>query len=364
MRAGSRLALEARGKWGFPRCVSLRRRGNDCSFFSSPTPRGPALSSARFEASRADSAMRAVAACTARHVAASRSVASRAAWCRPPRRGTPARASLRASSAASSAAPDPSFSERETRKTLYLIRHGRTEMNEYLARHRWDDARFTDPMLFDTRLTSEGEAQAVALRAITEKLKPEPQLIVASPLRRALRTAELAFGLERYAATPRVTCVHARERVFHASDVGRPASEVRRDFPEWCVEELRAAHGDDAPWWYAGGDDDVADDADLSGGTKAKTWTTRVHKQTENDGETDDESSPVLRSGVPSEPSEVFEARMARLKAWLESRPESHIAIVAHWGVWFSLTGREFENCELVTLDVDDLEPGRGKMPG
>ena len=65
-------------------------------------------------------------------------------------------------------------------------------------------------MLFDTRLTALGEAQAVALRAITEKLKPEPQLIVASPLRRALRTAELAFGLERYAATPRVTCVHAR----------------------------------------------------------------------------------------------------------------------------------------------------------
>jgi hypothetical protein len=71
----------------------------------------------------------------------------------------------------------------------------------------------------------------------------------------------------------------------------------------------------------------------------------------------------VLRSGVPSEPSEVFEARMKDLKDWLERRPESHIAIVAHWGVWFSLTGREFENCELVTLELDDLEPGKGKMP-
>jgi hypothetical protein len=54
---------------------------------------------------------------------------------------------------------------------------------------------------------------------------------------------------------------------------------------------------------------------------------------------------------------------MKDLKDWLERRPESHIAIVAHWGVWFSLTGREFENCELVTLELDDLEPGKGKMP-
>ena len=317
---------------------------------------GSALSSARFEATRAHSAMRAAAACTARHVAASRSVASRAAWRRPARFGTPARAPLRASRAAASSTPDPSSSARETRKTLYLIRHGRTEMNEYLAKHRWDDAQFTDPMLFDTRLTAQGEAQAVALRVITEKLHPQPRLIVASPLRRAMRTAELAFGVERYDSTPRVTCVHARERVFHASDVGRPAGEVKRDFPEWCVKELREAHGDDAPWWYAGDDSD-ADDADGRGVTRART--TREHQ---NHGD-DSDRSPALRSGVPCEPSEVFEARMGQLKAWLESRPESHIAVVAHWGVWFSLTGREFENCELVTLDVDDLEPGRGKMP-
>ena len=68
-----------------------------------------------------------------------------------------------------------------------MIRHGRTEMNEYLAKHRWDDAQFTDPMLFDTRLTALGEAQAVALRAITDALHPEPQLLVASPLRLTLR---------------------------------------------------------------------------------------------------------------------------------------------------------------------------------
>ena len=329
------------------------RAGYVWAFSFASTP-GRHLSSAGFEAIRAHSAMRASLACTARHLAASRSVASRVAWRRLPRLGTPARASLRASSAAASSAPDPSSSEREARKTLYLIRHGRTEMNEYLAKHRWDDAQFTDPMLFDTRLTALGEAQAVALRAITDALHPEPQLLVASPLRRAMRTADLAFGLERYASTPRVACVHARERVFHASDVGRPAGEVQRDFPEWCVNEMRAEFGDENAWWYVPSSEEETSgrNADVMRGGRDPC-----------DVIPEPRDGPVLRSGVPSEPSEVFEARMRDLKAWLENRPESHIAIVAHWGVWFSLTGREFENCELVTLDVDDLEPGKGKMP-
>jgi hypothetical protein len=94
------------------------RAGYVWAFSFASTP-GRHLSSAGFEAIRAHSAMRASLACTARHLAASRSVASRVAWRRLPRLGTPARASLRASSAAASSAPDPSSSEREARKTLY-----------------------------------------------------------------------------------------------------------------------------------------------------------------------------------------------------------------------------------------------------
>ena len=79
-------------------------------------------------------------------------------------------------------------------KTIHLVRHGRTEMNDYLRENHWADPDFVDPMMIDTRLTSEGEAQARALRTIATALEPAPELIVASPLRRALRTAELAFG--------------------------------------------------------------------------------------------------------------------------------------------------------------------------
>ena len=36
--------------------------------------------------------------------------------------------------------------------------------------------------------------------------------------------------------------------------------------------------------------------------------------------------------------------------------------MVAHWGVWYSLTGREFENCELVTCELGDLRVRAGKF--
>jgi hypothetical protein len=32
------------------------------------------------------------------------------------------------------------------------------------------------------------------------------------------------------------------------------------------------------------------------------------------------------------------------------------------WGVWYSLTGVEFQNCELRTCDLEDLQVGSGQM--
>lgn len=53
---------------------------------------------------------------------------------------------------------------------------------------------------------------------------------------------------------------------------------------------------------------------------------------------------------------------MTALKEWIAGRDETVIAMVAHWGVWYSLTGREFENCELVECRLEDLRVGAGKM--
>jgi len=209
------------------------------------------------------------------------------------------------------------------RKTIHLVRHGRTEMNDYLREHHWADPDFVDPMMIDTKLTEMGEAQARALAATVASLDPRPELIVASPLRRALRTAELAFG-ERgdgeLGDVPRVVCALARERVFHGSDIGRVVSELRVDHPGWDLSDV----GDDAPWWYTPEGRDPFTTADL-------------------------------------EPVEVFERRMEEFRCWLDARPERSIVVVSHWGVCYSLTGEEFQNCELRSLDFhEDLVVGNG----
>jgi broad specificity phosphatase PhoE len=59
---------------------------------------------------------------------------------------------------------------------------------------------------------------------------------------------------------------------------------------------------------------------------------------------------------VAEEPDDVFAARMAAALAWLEARPEASIAVVAHWGVLFSLTGGvNFDNCEVRSVRLSRL---------
>jgi len=117
-----------------------------------------------------------------------------------------------------------------------------------------------------------------------------------------------------------VVCPLARERVFHGSDIGRVASELRKEHPEWDLGELGE---EDAPWWYTPEGRDPFTTAEL-------------------------------------EPVDVFERRMDAFRAWLDARPEESIAVVAHWGVCYSLTGDEFQNCELRSLDASDLNVGNG----
>ena len=82
---------------------------------------------------------------------------------------------------------------------LLLVRHGRTFMNEHLSQpgKGWGAGGFVDPGLWDTRLTPTGEAQArelnAQLRARQSAGEPGIDLLLSSPLRRALTTAEIGF---------------------------------------------------------------------------------------------------------------------------------------------------------------------------
>ena len=226
-----------------------------------------------------------------------------------------------------------------------------------LARHRWDDPDFVDPGLYDTRLTALGMEQAASLRPVVAALDPKPELIVSSPLSRALLTADLAFAdlvADDASDAPRESaCALARERVFHASDVGRTPDEIARDFPGWCLRETREVHGD--VWWYTGAGTGTGRGRGRGRGRRRRSVVVVVVVDSFASGYPGGRGDARTRARVRGADGET--GGVDRREGGVHHRARRAL------GVWFSLTGREFENCELVEVDLADLRPGVGEMP-
>lgn len=79
-----------------------------------------------------------------------------------------------------------------------------------------------DTSRYDTSLTDAGVQQAKAAAKQTRHLRPAPELIIASPLSRALHTADLCLPPATYPDAPRIAHPLARERLYLSSDVGLP----------------------------------------------------------------------------------------------------------------------------------------------
>jgi broad specificity phosphatase PhoE len=110
------------------------------------------------------------------------------------------------------------------------MRHGTTEMNVYLSTSPFGSPGFQDPLLYDTRLTPAGVRGAQQAAARAARLAPPPQLLVVSPLSRALHTAALAFGEDP--GCPVVVEPLWRERLYLSSDCGRAPALLAADFPQ------------------------------------------------------------------------------------------------------------------------------------
>lgn len=181
------------------------------------------------------------------------------------------------------------------RTTVHLIRHGQSTFNAACAA-----LPFADPMLFDAPLSERGHGQVADLRGRVAPLGVE--LVVTSPLTRALQTAIGGFG---GGPAPIVVEALVRESLESSCDVGRSPRVLAAEFPN-----LRFDHLDD-PWWHT-------DDGD---------------------------SRPV-----PSEPQPMLVRRIEMFRAWLERRPERTIAVVGHGTFFNVLTGLRMDNCEIATI--------------
>jgi broad specificity phosphatase PhoE len=102
---------------------------------------------------------------------------------------------------------------------------------------------------YDTRLTEEGKAQAVLARVDAKALSPKPEVLITSPLTRALHTAQLAFG--ESLGCPTVVEPTCSERIWLSSDVGRQPNELQQDFPTVDLDSLEDV------WWHNNGSGDV-----------------------------------------------------------------------------------------------------------
>jgi broad specificity phosphatase PhoE len=232
-------------------------------------------------------------------------------------------------------------------KRIIFLRHGTTEMNEYLHKQcSYYSPDFKDPLIFDTRLTPDGERRAAAVAERARKLTPRPELVVASPLTRALQTAELAFGPLLDEGVPCLALPLARERLFLSSDVGRNGAELAAEFPRWAATLERLEDG----WWrtvdgsggsgsssLSGGDDEGPSSAPRRSRRRLRTPT------------------PKPNDAVDEEGDDAFAARMDALGEWLRARPESCVAVVSHWGVIYESTGVEFENVEMRAFRMEQL---------
>jgi broad specificity phosphatase PhoE len=130
-------------------------------------------------------------------------------------------------------------------KRVLLLRHGQAVHNpraeaarengcpfdEFLSLMREDDA-------FDSPLTELGEHQAIQVGRQLQQALHNIDMIVSSPLSRALRTADLVLppsGLPASSNAPRRVCVEELREINGSflNAKRRPRSELEHRFPHW-----------------------------------------------------------------------------------------------------------------------------------
>lgn len=182
------------------------------------------------------------------------------------------------------------------RKRVWFVRHGEAEHNAT-----------RDSSVRDPGLTPKGCEQARAL-ARTKALEVGAQLIVVSPLRRTLQTAELALP---DVSAPRVATPLIQEIGTSNADTGRPAEELRAEFGvEFDLSEVE-------DMWYV----------------KPAPWCKQ--RRIPLDG--------GLRA---------LADRQCAFVAWLQRRAETSMVVVTHHGFICHLLAVELRNCEVAAMEL------------
>lgn len=230
-------------------------------------------------------------------------------------------------------------SQKQRTQTIYIIRHGESLYNEF--KYSWCTwltcQCLGDPGIVDPSLSAKGQQQAEALQTVITEGKRLPELlnvqvIVTSPLRRALSTAEIAFKSKLSPATPSSdptsapAAAHQRvvpwlvtplcaEIMDTYGDVGSPIAEVSKAYPS---ADWSAVH---EQWWY---------------------------NSSEN-------RKPAKK--IKKEPSAVVEERIRDFLSYLAKLPYQTIAVVGHSAFFARLAGgkSKLQNCGVARITLASI---------
>lgn len=182
-------------------------------------------------------------------------------------------------------------------KLVWFVRHAEAAHN---VSH--------DSSTRDPGLTPAGREQAAQLE-LSGALRVGAELVVSSPMRRTLETAQIAVPAAPGVA--RVATHLVQEIGTSNADTGRPPSELRAEFGEaFDLSELEEM-------WFV----------------KPSPWCKQRRI--------------ALDDGV-----RALVARKEAFALWLASRPETRIIVVTHHGFICHLLGVELANCEVLPVEL------------
>lgn len=196
--------------------------------------------------------------------------------------------------------------EKSTRKSpqkVFFMRHGQALHN---VTH--------DSSISDAPLTEIGMEQAKAV-AVAPWDHPAIELVVASPLTRALQTTLLAFG-HLLGQVPFLAHSDVQEIGVSKADTGKPKSVISREFNYINFDCVTDEH------YYK-----------------------KIPPYTKTD------TKPRVYT-IVEEGRIALQTRLARFTDWLQQRPENVIVVVCHHGVLCNLLGVELYNAEIVETSL------------
>ncbi|KNC81186.1 hypothetical protein SARC_06469 [Sphaeroforma arctica JP610] len=204
-------------------------------------------------------------------------------------------------------------------RQVWFVRHGQSE-SQYQSKIAADSA-LPNVVIADPDLSVMGRQQSDDLKRYILLLKAETgrkvDLVVSSPLTRALSTATRALSRVENGTSPVKVLASIRERSNRACDCGSSTDELRQSFPAIDMRELPE------DWWQC--------------------W-----------------------HGDFQESVESVAKRAEEFTEWLRGRPEKTIAVFSHGNfLLHQLGGPRMGNCELRLWNIDiDADSKTADHPG